>query len=470
MLIVNSLQLSAQIWFDKNLWPDGYAFLDSFGNIPIIRKLVGGGDSFAKEDIFAASTDPRRIIVNGGGAREVYCDGENYKTALTYAGDVINSFKENGADAKKISYEQWQNLFKGKSIYIDLGYNADASHLNSLYSASSSQGKFDGISSASGFIITPDSVTNSCSIAVCDNSDKSVTEYTFRHDCSKLIQYIEESTYQKPQNDTFAFEINLDYTSYTSENVEQTVELSPFVLVSVSAENGLEKNIVSESIFKNMSDLEHFAEASLQYFGYTPSLLRKTVQNNKSVVYVENNATISYYFDGTVEYSALSSKRGLRKSTSTNNCSQAVNDVLKLVGELCEEAEIRKDSFNLHLTSNLCDNRENKYTVKFENTFNGTVINYGNGDGNAVSATVDDGYITEFKIHLANFSESDNGTRPPPMLYAIDLLSAESNGGTLIIDDIYKCFDCTNPGEASIKWAFKIKNSDTVKVINVDKD
>ena len=467
LLIINSIQLSAQIWFDKNLWPDGYAFLDTVKNVPVIRTVFGTKSAFGEEDVFAGSTKPKRIIVNGGGAREVYpADTEEYDAALRFADDVIDSFKENGAESQSISYEQWQNLFKGKSLYIDLGYTTDGNNLNVLYSAKSSEGKFSQFSSVSGFLITPDSVTNNCTITVCDNSDRSVTEYRFKCDASKLLQYIEESTYAKQQNDTFAFEINLDYSSESSGNVERMVELSPLVLVSVSADEADEKNAIAEPVFKSMSELERFAEKTLPAFGYNPSSLRKTVQNDKTVVYVENNATIRYHFDGTVEYSAVSQKRGLKKSNSVNDCRQAVNDVLKLVREMCDEAGIRKESLNLHLCSDLMDNRENKYDVEFENTFGGTVVNYGNG--NAVNAVVDDGYITDFKIHLANFSESENSTPLTPMLSAIDLLYVDYSRDKIAIDDVYKCFDFKAPGEISVKWAFKIKNTDGVVVTEPD--
>lgn len=471
LLIVNSLQLTVQIWFDSNLWPQGYGFFESVKNSTVIHRIFGGGAAFSEEEVFQNAIKPERIIVNGGGAREVYIiNTEDYDAAYSYIADALNSFVINGADVQKISDEQWENLFKGKSMYIDFGYNLDGNSLNFMYGAKPSQGRFDQLSSVSGFVLTPDSVTNSCTVSVRDNSDNSITEYRFKCNSTRLLQFIEESTYGKQQNDMFAFEINLDEQSDGSGGVERMVELSPLALLSVSADLTNENNAVAEPIFKNQTELEHFAEKTLPSFGYTPSSLRKTVQSNGTVVFVENNATISYHPDGTVEYSAVSKKRGLKKSDSVNDCRQAVNDVLKIVRELCEEAEIRSDSLNLHLCSDLVDNRNNKYNVRLNNMFGGIAVNYAAGVNNAVYANVDDGYITDFTMHLANFYESEKTTRIVPVLAAIDSLYADYGKNTMIISDVYKCYDFDSAGEIGVKWAFKVEGSDEVLVIGNEDD
>ena len=54
------------------------------------------------------------------------------------------------------------------------------------------------------------------------------------------------------------------------------------------------------------------------------------------------------------------------------------------------------------------------------------------------------------------------------MLSAIDLLYVDYSRDKIVIDDVYKCFDFKAPGEISVKWAFKIKNTDGVVVTEPD--
>ncbi len=470
LLIVNSIQLSAQIWFDGNLWPGGYSFLDPIKNNAIVRKVFGfDARALDGEEFYQKLTEPKRIIVNGGGAREVYYVGtDGYDIARGYVSETMGAFKSAAVTTRKISYEQWENLFKGKSLYIDFGYDIDVANLNRFYDVASSSGRFDQFGKVSGFIITPEVVTNTCYISLFDEEDGSAYEYSFKCNGTSLLKFIEENTYGKYQNDMFAFEINLDSSYDDSAEIERKVTLSPLALINVSVGNTMEKDIVLQRAFKDRADLERFAEKSLSSFGYSPSSLRKAVQNDGKITYVENNATISYYADGTVEYSAVSSKKGLKKSNTAPNCRQAVNDVLSLVGELCKEAQISADSLNLHLSSDLADNKDNKYTVAFTNMYNGITVNYGSVGGHAVIAEVDNGVITSFRMHIADITDAQSRTSVGPVLAAIDSLYSTYGASKITITDVYKCYDLKAEGEIKPKWAFRVDNSNDVLVVGED--
>lgn len=470
LLIINSIQLSAQIWFDSNLWPGGYSFLEPIKNNALVRKILGDDTlALGGEEFYKKLTEPKRIIVNGGGAREVYYVGTNgYDIASGYVGEMMNAFKSSAVTARKISYEQWENLFKGKSLYIDFGYDIDVSNLNRFYDATSSAGRFDQFSQVSGFVITPEVITNTCYISLFDEKDGSAYEYSFKCNGTSLLKFIEDNTYGKYQNDMFAFEINLDSSYDESDEIERNVTLSPLALINVSVGNTRERDIVFERAFKDRADLERFAEKSLSSFGYSPSSLRKAVQNDGKITYVENNATISYYADGTVEYSAVSNKKGLKKSTAAPSCRQAVNDVLSLVGELCKEAQISADSLNLHLSSDLADNKDNKYTVAFTNMYNGITVNYGGAGGHAVIAEVDNGVITSFRMHIVNLNNAQSNTSVGPVLAAIDTLYSTYGASKIKITDVYKCYDLKAEGEVKAKWAFRVDNSNEVLVVDGD--
>ena len=442
--------------------------MNSFSISEIIPFLGDNGD-LTEEKMYLNATKPRRIIVNGGGAREVYViDTEDYNNGMEFVTEIINTMKSGNVNVQKISYEQWKNLFKGKSLYIDYGYDFDSANLNVLFDTKSSQGKFEQFSRSGGFIITPDVVTNTCTICFLDSESETVYEHKFTCDGKKLLTFIEEQTYGKHQNDTFAFEINLDISSEQGEKVERKVGLSPLSLLNISPQPLAGTQIKTQGIFKNPAELEKFSEITLPVFGYSPSSLRKTVQNNGTIVYVENNATIKYHFDGTVEYNAVSKEKGMKKSNTTTDCNQAVNDVLKVIKELWTKSELESDFLNLHMDSPLIDNKNNKYTVKFNNIFNGAVVNYQNGGNNVVSAEVEDGYITKFVMHFTNISETDAESQIMPVLSAIDKLYADHGTNKMIIDDVYTCYDIKQNNGIDVGWAFKVRGTNEILVVMND--
>ena len=468
LLILNSVQMTVQLWFESNLWPGGYDFLNSFSISKIIPFFGDNGD-LTEEKMYLNATKPRRVIVNGGGAREVYViDSEDYNNAVEIVQEVVATMKSQSVNVQKISYEQWKNLFKGKSLYVDYGYDFDSTNLNVLFDAKSSQGKFEQFVGSGGFILTPDVVTNTCTICFLDSDSGDVYEHKFTCDGKKLLSFVEEQTYGKHQNDTFAFEINLDTTSEQGEEVERMVGLSPLALLNISPQPVSGTQIKTQGIFKNADELERFSESTLPIFGYSPSSLRKTVQNNGTIVYVENNATIKYHFDGTVEYNAVSKEKGMKKSNTTPDCNQAVNDVLKVIKELWSKAELDNDFLNLHLDSPLIDNKNNKYTVKFNNIFNGVVVNYQNGGNNVVSAEVEDGYITKFVIHFTNISDTGSESQIMPVLSAIDKLYADHGTSKMIIDDVYTCYDIKQNSGIDVGWAFKVRGTNEILVVMND--
>ena len=135
LLILNSVQMTVQLWFESNLWPGGYDFLNSFSISKIIPFFGDNGD-LTEEKMYLNATKPRRVIVNGGGAREVYViDSEDYNNAVEIVQEVVATMKSQSVNVQKISYEQWKNLFKGKSLYVDYGYDFDSTNLNVLFDA-----------------------------------------------------------------------------------------------------------------------------------------------------------------------------------------------------------------------------------------------------------------------------------------------------------------------------------------------
>jgi len=469
ILIINAIQLTIQIWFDSSLWPDGYGFIDDFRNSSFVTTITsifsGDSESMSGEQLYAQAIKPRRIIINGGGAREVYnIETDDYNKADQFVNKVIKSFKKSKITVSPISYNEWKDLFKVKSLYIDFGYGVDADNLNIIYDVKSSEGKFEQFKNASGYIIVPDLVTNNCSICMLDQSTNKVYRHSFNYDGSELLTYIEDSTYAKQQNDTFAFEINLDSSSNSDQDVEQMVSLSPLSLLSISETKF--NSVTFNKIFENDEDFEKFTEKSLAVFGYNASNLRKSIQSDNTIVYIENNATIKFYPDGTVEYNAVNKDGGIKISPVSTSCSNAVNEVLNIVKNIWDKSGVSHEFLTLHLDSLLADNSDNTYTIKLNNTFNGIVINYDKITNNCVYANIENGYITKFVMHISGVTKTDSVSEPIPVLQGIDIMYEKQNNKKIVIDDVYRCYHMGKNGQANVKWAFKVNDDDNILVID----
>ena len=470
LLILNSIQLTVQMWFDSNLWPDGYGFLDSVKNSAFVSTITSffdkGGHNLTGEQLYTKTMKPRRIIVNGGGAREVYLkESDYYNNAMQFVDMIMADLKKSDVTVSEITYDDWKNLFKTKSLYVDYGYTIDADNLNMLYGMTTSLGKFRQEYDFSGFILTPDTLTNKCTICMFDERENIVTEYKFTSDTSGLLEFIEDCTYQKQQNDAFAFEINLDTSTVANDEVERNVSFSPLALLTIPTKIEKETVLNAQEIFETPQELETFAERALAIFGHNASSLRKTVKSDGTITFVENNATIKFYYDGTIEYNAVSKENGLKISNDTN-CYQAVCDVLNVVGSVWQESDIDAKNLDFQLVSDLIDNKNNKYTVKIDNMYNGIAINFQNICKNAIVAEVEEGYITKLIIHLSRTSETEQKKENAPVQLAIDTLYEDYGNSGMVIDDVYKCYDFDKEGKAYVKWAFEVRGDEEILIVD----
>ncbi len=472
LLILNSVYLTIQLWFDSKLMPDGNGFFYYIKNSSVADTVVSW---FKKEDglysgeqLYIKTMNPRRTVVNGGGAREIYLkESDAYNQAVQYADAIFSDMKQASVSVRSVEYDEWKNLFKAKSLYIDYGYLMDYSGINKLYGLSASAGKFRQASDFSGFLIVPDIVTNSCSVYTLNEKDNTVLEHSFMADTSSLTRFIEETTYKKQQNHAFAFEINLDVLTSTEEEVERKVAFSPLTLLTIPTEVEKNKVLQNNPVFENDEDFEFFSERILNVFGYNASSLRKTVQSDGTIRFVENKATVSFYTDGTIEYSAVAKENGLKVSNEIPDSYQAVCDVLNVAETVWERSGLEEKNLDYQLVSDLVDSKDNKYTVKINNMFNGTAINYSNITNSAISAQVEDGYITKLVMHLSNIGETEQAVETVPVLMAIDTVYANYGDRGMIVDDVYKCYDFDKSGKGVAKWAFKVRDDENILLMDI---
>lgn len=465
LLLVNCVQLTAQIWFDKKLWPSGYNFFSSAQNIPVIGSVIrffgGSRDVLSNEELYDRSIRPARLVINGSGAREVYGAGtDDYQTALSHTDALLE--QAGGASAEQISNTDWENLFKSKSIYIDFGYSIDGVSFGRLHNLSDTGSPFDSVSAFSGVLLVPDSGGASCTAALFDQDRQQALQYSFSCDSSGVLDYIASVTYGRQQNHAFAFELHLDTGSVTESAVARRVALRPLLLLSTEPLS--RRAAVFHPPFSNSIEMEHFAEKAISVFGYNASSLRMSVSKNNTISYVENGATIRFYQNGLVEYTAVSADTGIAIPSAPNAGSAAVSKVLELVYGL-HQASGNAPGPDIQLASDFRSNREGRYAICLNYLWEGTPIIFQDGVQNAIVAEIQNGRIVKLTMHVVDPETTGEAATGIPVLEAIDRLFSVYNGTeNVVIENIFACY-VPGDGLSTLQWAIKLEGQEALILV-----
>ncbi len=459
LLIVNCIQLTAQIWLNQKLWPEGYNFFSYARNVPIVRDIAAFfNKSSSAGQISNTTTLPDKIVLNGGGARVVTHSGDDdfFKTI-----EVISPYMEQvfTLTPQPISKDDWQAMLRGKSVYFDFGFNIDGKNLAAIFGTSVTNASTFG--SADTMLLCPEPALNSTSVCFKNTNDSSILKYTVQRDAAKLIKYIEDNTISEKNEQAFAFELRLDDAS-DNTGMEKKVVLASDVLLSMESKP-LEK-LVASSVFENNNHVLNIADDILSAFGSNPSRLRMTVNENGIVSYVENSATITVYPDGVVEYNAITTEKGIKIAEGQAATSKIVDEVLKIAEKViaCTDPD---EPIILKLRTPLSETPVSSYTARFDRYYNGLPVidPKNNPEGNALYAEFENGYIKSFRIQLKNLSLSDERETPPTVIETIDkLFEMELGDGRVTIDNIMLCYYLDSNNDIPPRWSIKHSNTITI--------
>ncbi|MBO7289339.1 MAG: hypothetical protein J6V03_05025, partial [Clostridia bacterium] len=148
ILVISSIVLTANKWFNEELWPEGYSFFSD------VKNRLSGDNNKAKAE-FSPNKEvlrPAKIIVNNLSSHVQYTkSAENYDEICDeITGILSQSLKSN--KISKVENEEWDNLLKMKSCYFSYPVIYDAS-----YFASQLSGRYSGlVKYFKEFIVTED--------------------------------------------------------------------------------------------------------------------------------------------------------------------------------------------------------------------------------------------------------------------------------------------------------------------------
>lgn len=436
LLILNCIQLTGRIWLDKKLWPAGYNFFHYAGNVPVIGDLLNKfSDNYTglEEQTFYEAIRPKRIIAGDGSGRSVlYSNDSEYKDIIKIVSNIIKKLTPD-ISSDEIHNEQIEKSLLNKSVYLDYGYIADFNTLIKSFEVKDSK-DFPTNQYAKSIIIVPENLENKTSICFVSEDGETAVRYRINTGEDKLIKQIDSLKSKRTKRYAFAFDLNLNADADT----KNAVRLSPFIVLNTEDKEGL---LISVSnCFDNKKTLSEVSDKIVNAFGYNPSSLRKAVSNRGTVRYIENNATVNVYTNGIVEYSATSKGMGIKISNPSD-----AESVIKAVMSVAEHIYRTVDNdhnANFVLSGDAFINNNGKYKVELDYFINGVPVKFGDNGENAVVSVIENGFIKDFKMHIAEIINSDNNVTWPSVLDAINTYADRNTERSAdgILKDVYECY------------------------------
>lgn len=395
ILVIFTLVLAERILVDKKLWPTGYNFFS-----------IGGNSGKTTDSVSDNLLRPDRIIVNTGyqSSRFEYIqNSEDFDKIHSIASDILKTaFKASSKSISQVSADSWYSALTSKSIYLSYPGSFSAKNFAGLMSIENTEATFDNFSD----IV----IGETGNVYVNDNG----VFYKIEVSSSNIAPLIEEVLHKNENLQSvinYSFDLNFD-----KEFGSQKTILSPMIPIyfdTVEAETVTSEN----PLFKDGEIDQKTVNSLLSAFSVNPSSTWKYTEADGTVVFVENTGVLKISPNGILTFTATDMGLNLSLQFSANSYETAsgVANFIDTVNTAIEQ------NTEFILTSPLTEATTNQFT--FDYSVNGIPVKY--YDGNAVSVTVKDGYITEYSQILRRYNSHGYMSQLPMYFEALDLVIAE---------------------------------------------
>lgn len=425
MLIITNLVLAEKILVNEKLWLSGYNFFVSTRNNR--KKNIAS--------VTESLSMPEKIIVNTGyqSSRFIYTRAsEHFSSINSTAAEVIKSAFRDTKSAFPISAEDWYSALTSKSLYLSFS----CSFTPNTYSS------FLGISASE----LPNFEFSDIVIGENGNVYLGGGNAYFKIPVSSslispIIQSAAEENFDRESIINYSFDLNFDKNS----GDESTV-LSPMILIysePVTAFTVIPQNPAEKDGQVN----ERALSGILPIFGVNKSSARSYTEADGTLVYVENNGILKITPSGILTFNSRGNGVKLQGGSDSSKIASlidTVNSRMNIDADIC-------------LT--LAEINEGNAHFEFDYTVEGYPVKY--KDTHAFSASLENGYLTEYSQVLRHFNVTDNPCASPDFIQALDNIIASYRGSLqeMRITGMYPAFfDGLSAEEMSIDWNIDVDN------------
>ena len=464
-LVISSLVLTGQIWFNEKLWPEGYNFfVDIKASASLHLSELFGVEP--KEEVTVRTSIASPIYL----AAYMVKDFDHAITVLNTTSDdygVINDYVSSvishamSRDIKnviKVSEDDWRKALFTRGFYVDYGVEYKTHTFAQIFGGYTPSFS-DTISSLRRFIITADdSLVSDVSVYVADESNNEFYKISTGLDKGEFNTNLSMLAPDATPKKRFSFFINADVpTGVAGEAV-----FAPYLILN-------EDSTQRKTIFASNPVLDedgvglsmYTIERILKAFSINPKTAVKYTDADGSIMFVQSKNTIKISPDGVLSYTTVEGGKGLvlKKGASTHDAALTLSAAVGLVGEVYS-ALINNDA---RLYLNGLEENQNTLKASFGYMYDGVPIVFGGkySGENAVEIECKDGYLKSYRQVIRHYDDSGNMALTEPTYDAkiFDVLSEEEKISG--IEKLFEAYDDDgNDGEKFSSWFVKIKGID----------
>ena len=446
LLVISSIVLTVNKWFDEKLWPEGYNFFSHVKNGFASKKNDG--------DVFSPNEEvlkPAKIIINNSGNHNLYTKSSDEYPDITNEIKSILTKSISVEDSMIVSDEEWNNNLKSKSCYFSYpviyDYGFLKSQLLNKYTIDTTYCK--------EFIISFDSRISSVLYLYSKNpKTNEVSKKSISYDGTKIKTLIDNVSGN--ENNFYSYELKFDMQ--TDGLVDQPIIIDSDVLISVTPKKL--PAIKETNVFSDISSNQNMQSDVLSTFGFNPSSIRRYVESDNSMVFVENYATLKLGANGLLDYKAIENSQGIK--IEGNSSYDSINSCITFVNTVNSSLFSGKDMY-YEISSDVCDINSKTYTLKFDYYIHDNMIVVPKDVypiDHSVIVEVVSGKIVNYRQICKEYSLSGEYVDFSSAIEAIDSLYSTPQTGELITD----IFTAYTYDSAQKKWtpSWYIEKSDGV--------
>lgn len=451
ILVISSIILTANKWFDEELWPEGYNF---FSDVKI--RLAGDNtkDKFSpNEEILR----PTKIIVNNLSSHVLYTkSSENYEEISREITSILSASLKSDK-ISEVENEEWNNLLKLKSCYFSYPVMYDASYfasqLSTIYSGKVKYFK--------EFIVTEDSRIPTLShLYLKDSVSQTVERIIVDYDTKMIDKFIEQAKNENSEISYYSFELNFD--TEAESKIKDHVIIERDVLINIS-----EKYLPALSeinSFKNIAYDSSLYTDILSYFRFNTSGIRKYVESDNSMVFVENYGTLKLHSNGVLEYKSNDKTKGIKlDNTSVNACLNSCITFVNGAADLMEKNSL----MYYEISSDIHDIQSLSFNMTFDYYINDSKIIINDkrySTKNAISVEVENGAIVSYTQVFNSYEPYQAPISCGSAINAIDNLESDIAPEGEKITDIFTAYCYDKQGIWIPLWYIKDSKGNTTAI------
>jgi len=463
LLVFSSIILTVNNWFSEKLWPDGYNFFSNIANYFSDEKETPKSYYLSKENV----SNPTKIIINNMEFRGVYTH-----TSKEY-NDMVGPIKEilkeglSSNSYSKGSPELWKEALKYKSVYLSYPVTYGEKTFSAIMDtpipsvANGSVREF--------VIVSGDPITGKPRLLIKNAADDSYIDIVLDADMTKIDRVISKYATSGIAEYPYSFELNFDKVA---DSVQQKVIIEPQVTLSI---NSVMANTVTEiNYFEDIATNKELYSEFLKTFGFNTSNIRKNVNIDNSIVFVENYGSIKMYPDGLLEFKALDDSQGIEIGSSKQFYSTFI-DCIEFVNNIWDTA-CRDINMNINLSSAKITGDDNSFILTIDYFADGMEVvssleetSLHGKVNHAIEVEVKNSRVISYRQIVKGYVPNDDEVQCLSVIEALDILMANESVKSDTITDMYLAYYPNNKGICEPCWVAKTDRNE-IRIIKNKQD